>query len=89
MAMLTLFVTALLCLLLGLAAGAVIALLLLRHGDDEVAPEPELLDEWTAAAIDQAAVGWVKANNLPDEAAGLVAAKLRLLHKLGSERGWH
>lgn len=87
--MLTLAIIGLPCLLLGLVVGLVVARLLLRRCGKAVAPAPEPLDEWTAAAIDQAAVQWVNVNNLPDEAAGPVADKLRLLHKLGSERGWH
>ncbi len=87
--MLTLYVTALPCLLLGVLIGVILASRLLWSSDGTGSkPEPEPLDEWTSAAIDQAAANWVRANDLPDEAAGLMADKLRLLHKLASERGW-
>lgn len=82
------YAIALAALLVGLAIGAAVVAWPLRR-EPKPQPEPEPLDEWTAAAIDQAAVSWVRANHLPDEAAGPVADKLRLLHKLGSERGWN
>jgi hypothetical protein len=73
-------------LMLGVVIGAG-AVLLLRRRSPGAGDQAEPLDEWTAAAIDQAAAKWVRANHLPDDAAGLVADKLRLLHKLGTERG--
>lgn len=83
-----LFIVGSTCALLGVAGGCTAAVLLLRRSRSS-ASKPEPVDEWTAAAIDQAAVRWVRANNLPDEAAGPVADKLRLLHQLGAKRGWH
>lgn len=82
------YAIALSALVVGVAIGAAVVAWLLRRGAKPHA-DPAPLDEWTAAAIDQAAVQWVRANHLPDEAAGPVADKLRLLHELGSERGYH
>lgn len=84
--MLLVYFAAFFGLLLGAAVGGVVVLLLSRRNSDSE-NESELLDEWTAAAIDQAAASWVRANGLPDQAAGIMADKLRLLHRLGSERG--
>lgn len=44
------------------------------------------LDPWVSAEIDQAAATWAADNNQSDQAAGLLADKLRLLHRLGTER---
>lgn len=48
------------------------------------APEP---DQFTSAAIDEAAVRYATAQGRP-ELAGLVSRKLHLLHRLGTERRW-
>ena len=70
-------------------AGAVGAALLLwrqlRRQSETAEPVPAPSDPWVDAEIDQAAVSWATAQGRP-EAAPLMADKLRLLHRLGSER---
>lgn len=49
-------------------------------------PATEPADPWVEAEIDRAAVEWAMEHGRP-EAANLIANKLRLLHRIGSERG--
>lgn len=44
--------------------------------------------EWVNSELDLASVQWAEANNLPPEAAGLMAARLKTLHDIGSRKGW-
>jgi hypothetical protein len=44
--------------------------------------------EFINSEIDLASVRWQEANNLPPEAAGLMATRLKTLHKLGKAKGW-
>lgn len=74
--------------LLGAFLGALVGVLLAARRQrpaefTESSPDP--IDEYTAAAIDQAAVNFATANGRP-EAAPLIADKLRLLHTLGRRR---
>jgi hypothetical protein len=71
----------------GAAAGAIMTGLLLWHfcHHEPVEPFTEPIDPWVEAEIDQAAAAWATEHGRP-EAAGLLADKLRLLHRLGSER---
>lgn len=75
----------------GAAAGASMAVVLLwwhdRQARTETVNTVEPIDPWVEAEIDRAAVNWATAQGRP-EAASLVADKLRLLHRLGTERGW-
>jgi hypothetical protein len=50
-----------------------------------VEPEP---DPFVDAEIDCASVKWAESNNHPPEAAGLMAERLKTLHKIGSKKGW-
>lgn len=54
----------------------------LKHG--ATAPGP---DQFTSAAIDEAAVRYATAQGRP-EIADLVSRKLHLLHRLGTQRRW-
>ena len=52
-------------------------------------PTTEFADtELVDAEIDLAAVAWAEARSLPPEAAGLMAARLKTLHDIGSQKGW-
>jgi hypothetical protein len=49
--------------------------------------EPED-DQWIDSEIDLASVRWAEAKNYPPEAAGLMSARLKTLHKIGTRKGW-
>lgn len=66
----------------GLVAGLTLWLYL-RSRSEAASVEP--LDPWVAAELDQAAAQWATEQGRP-EAAGLLADKLRLLHRLGASR---
>lgn len=73
----------------GAGAGAVVTLPLWWHlrrqrASDEASPN-DPVDPWVEAEIDRAAAAWATEHGRP-ETAGLMADKLRLLHRLGSER---
>ena len=74
-----------------LAGGLAGGLLLWWHHRHQPSVSPsspaEFIDPWVAAQIDQAAATWATQHGRP-EAAPLMADKLRLLHRLGIERGW-
>lgn len=64
------------------------ALLLWWHLRHHIADEPtpaDSVDPWIEAEIDRAAAAWATAHGRP-EAAGLMADKLHLLQRLGTER---
>jgi hypothetical protein len=73
----------------GAVGGAVVAGLLLwwqqHHSESAETSSVDPIDPWVEAEIDQAAATWATAHGQP-EAAPFVADKLRLLHRLGSER---
>mgnify|MGYP005813451009 CR=1 FL=1 len=75
--------------LAGAIAGGFLSWRLLRRHSRSRAvidsTEPPL-DPRVSAEIDQAAATWAAENNRGDQAAGLLADKLRLLHRLGTER---
>lgn len=73
----------------GAAAGGLTAWRLHRPKPvaDLVLVEPEP-DPFVDAEIDCASVQWADANNYPPEAAGLMAERLKTLHKIGSRKGW-
>lgn len=76
--------------LVGAFAGALLGVLLAARGERQVRqieqPEPEPVDEWTAAETERASVAWAQANGMPAQAADLMADKLRLLHRLALRR---
>lgn len=82
--------TYLLPIIAGAAAGAVTAAAMLwrcsRHKSQPPNQTPPV-DPWVEAEIDRAAATWATDQGRP-EAAGLMADKLKLLHQLGSSRGW-
>jgi hypothetical protein len=69
---------------IGALLGAVITGRRLPDAVHQVQDEP--IDEYTAAAIDQAAVNYAATHGRP-EVAPLLADKLHLLHKLARRRG--
>lgn len=72
----------------GAVAAAVVALLLLRARRQGADPEPANADPFVEAEIDQAAAAWAHQHGQPDAAAAVMADKLKLLHRLGTKRGW-
>lgn len=44
--------------------------------------------EFVDAQIDLASVQWAEAHDLPPEAAGLMAARLKTLHNIGRGKEW-
>jgi hypothetical protein len=50
-----------------------------------IEPDP---DPFVDAEIDCASVQWAESHNYPPEAAGLMAERLKTLHKIGSRKGW-
>jgi hypothetical protein len=71
--------------IVGALGGLLAARRFLSHHLDKTANlEP---DEWTSAALDREAVRVATAQGRP-EIAGLVSAKLHLLHRLGVQRRW-
>jgi hypothetical protein len=76
--------------LLGAFVGALVGVLLAsrtqRRADRPGNCEPEPVDEWTAAEIERAAAIWAESKGMPDQAADLMADKLRLLHRLALRR---
>ncbi len=52
-----------------------------------LAAKPER-DPFIDAEIDLASVRWAEANKQPAEAAGLMAERLKTLHKIGKGKGW-
>lgn len=75
--------------LTGAVVGAAVSVLctwwLLRRHRTGQALEPAPSDPWLDAEIDRAAATWASEQGHP-EAAGLMADKLHLLHRLGSRR---
>ena len=82
---LILLIVAMLGAFLGFLLGVLLAARHQRPTDRREQLQPEPIDEYTAAAIDQAAVKFAVANGRPN-AAPLIANKLRLLHQLGRRR---
>lgn len=74
--------------LAGALSSAVVSVLLTRRRRCSVDPEPGPADPFVEAEIDQAAVAWAKQHDQPDQAAAVMADKLKLLHRLGTNRGW-
>jgi hypothetical protein len=70
----------------GALAGMVAARRFLSHQLERSTGAPEI-DPFVSAEIDQAAVRYATTQGRP-EVAGLVSAKLHLLHRLGMRRGW-
>ena len=71
----------------GALAGLLAARRFLSHQlkrSETVIPEP---DQFTSAALDEAAVRYATARGRP-ETAGVISAKLHLLHRLGMRRRW-
>lgn len=72
----------------GAVSGALTALWLFRRAQRQAVPEQNTApDSVLAAQIDHAAAHWSNSQGHP-EAAGLVADKLYLLHRVGQRRGW-
>lgn len=92
--LLRLGVSALSAVLAGGSAGAVVAWKLGRREPVTRSVTPETTapvsddTEFVNSEIDLAAVQWQEANNLPPEAAGLMAARLKTLHTIGKGKGW-
>lgn len=57
-------------------------------GEPAVASARDADNDFTDAAIDLAAVRWAEQRHQPEAAAGLMAERLKLLHRLGSRKGW-
>jgi hypothetical protein len=72
--------------LLGALAGLLTVRRYLAHQSDSLASD-EPTDPYVSAQIDRAAAAWATANGRP-EAAGLMADKLHMLHRLGQRRRW-
>jgi hypothetical protein len=70
----------------GALAGMLAARRFLSHQPEHSATVPEP-DPFVSAEIDQAAARYATAQGRP-EIAGLVSAKLHLLHRLGMRRRW-
>ncbi|MGD9735221.1 MAG: hypothetical protein AB7V58_06370 [Solirubrobacterales bacterium] len=78
----------LLAIVAGGIGGGLTALKLRRPETVEpVANEPKS-DPFIDAEIDLASVRWAEANNQPPDAAGLMAERLKTLHKIGKRKGW-
>jgi hypothetical protein len=45
-------------------------------------------DPFIDAEIDRASVHWAESHNHPPEAAGLMAERLKTLHRIGHRKGW-
>jgi hypothetical protein len=84
----------LLALVAGAAAGGLTAWWLIAHSADAPAqpeePEPPSgeADPFVDAEIDRASVRWAEASNQPPGTAGLMAARLKTLNKIGTGKGW-
>jgi uncharacterized membrane protein len=88
MTMLQIALLALLAMLAGAVAGGVTAHWLLRRHPGQVQAQPAAFtDSALSTEIERAAGVWADAQGRP-EAAGIVADKLRLLHRLGNRKGW-
>jgi len=69
----------------GAVVGGLLAVWLLRRWRQPKQPLPDAPDPWVSAEIDRAAAAWATEQGRP-EAAGLMADKLHLLHRLGLHR---
>ena len=73
----------------GAAAGGLAAWKLRRPAPSaQVASADPDPDPFVDAEIDCASVQWAEAHNYRPEAAGLMAERLKTLHKIGSRKGW-
>ena len=72
----------------GLAGGLTARRLGNREPVPELAPTETESDPFTDAAIEMESIRWQEINNQPPEAAGLMAARLKTLHKIGKGKGW-
>jgi len=73
--------------LAGALSGSLTARRLLRRREERVPVQPDESDPWVSAEIDQAVARWAMEHGRP-EAAGLMADKLHLLHRLSQRRRW-
>jgi|GEM_PF-1987244 len=87
MAMLSIATTLTLAILAGAASGALTARWTLHRSRRKTASPKTAPDGALAADIDQAAAAWSSSIGRP-EAAGIVADKLHLIHRLGRKKGW-
>lgn len=74
----------------GGASGGLIAWWLLSRQEQPTKPQPEAEqrpDPFVDAEIDLAAARWAEQRNQP-AAAGLMANRLKLLHRIGTQKGW-
>lgn len=85
-------IPALLTIVVSALAGGLTAWWLLHRRQASDPPEPtpaKFADaEFMDAEIDLASVAWAEASNLPPEAVGLMAARLKTLHMIGKGKGW-
>lgn len=78
----------------GAAAGGMVAWWFVTHSGEapqqpsEPEPPSDDADPFVDAEIDLASVKWAEAGNQPPEAAGLMAARLKTLNKIGKGKGW-
>jgi len=82
-------------LLAGGISGGLVALKLSAKRDETSATTPDTKitagnddTEFVNSEIDIASVQWAEANNQPPQAAGLMAERLKTLHKIGKGKGW-
>jgi hypothetical protein len=71
----------------GAASGLLAVRWMLARQEDFSNAGQEPVDEFTAAAIDQAAVQYATDQGRP-ETAGIIADKLHMLHRLEERRRW-
>jgi len=85
--MLQITITVTLAALVGALSGTLTARWMLRRVERRKGSLPQETDPVLAADFEQAAAAWSSSIGRP-EAAGLVADKLHLIHRLGRRRGW-
>lgn len=78
----------LLAILAGALAGGLTSWCLLKrqHGPKEPSSTPSI-DPFIEAELDMAAVRLAEQRNQP-ESAGVISERLRLLHRIGTRKGW-